>query len=254
MSTQYQFDATTVEPSQGGGGGLPVSDDKGHLVVIIGDSTKPTRANDGWRLLLRLKVVDGPSAGAEGDYGLNLGNPSAEATRIAHAELSAIMHCIGILRINQSFAELYNRPFRVVVKPQTNEPRYTEVTKVLDANGNPPKAGGPQTAGGAPAAPQPPAGGAQGGWNQPPAGQPAQPQGQPQGGVQGGGWGNPNAPAGPQQPPQGQPAPGGWGQPGGQPPQGAGPQPQQGGGAPGWAQNGQPQNGQPGGMPGWANQ
>ena len=138
------FNPLEVEPASGGGGSLPVSDANGHLVVIESAEWKPfADASAGQRLLLLLKITDGPLAGTTGFYGLNLGHlRSAEAVNIARSDLSAICHCCGFLQPLQQplCGDLYNRPFRVVVGLQKGEEAaakgYTEVKKILDPQGN----------------------------------------------------------------------------------------------------------------------
>lgn len=245
------FDATTVDPNFGGGSFFPVSDQKGHLVIITADNGfKPAKSGQGNFLSLTIKAQEGSIAGQETELRLNLQHSSQGAVAAAQAQLSAICHVVGVPRPNTT-ADLFNRPFRVVSELQdSNKPDgYTQLANngIRDVHGN--KPGGQAQQGGASAQPpqmpagQPPAGNfqqppqGQGGFQQqqPPAG--AFQQQPPQGGQQAGGWGQQGG-----QPPQGQQGQPGWGQAGQQaaPPQG------QGGG--GWGQ-GQPAGG---GAPGWA--
>ena len=148
------FNPLEVQPASGGGGSLPVSDSKGHLVVI--ESAEWKQMSDpsaGQRLVFTLRITEGPMAGQSGFYGLNLGHlRSAEAVNIARADLSAICHCCNWLQpLSQpNAADLYNRPFRVVVGLQKGEQAaakgYTEVKKILDSQGNPAGRQQPQAA------------------------------------------------------------------------------------------------------------
>ena len=148
------FNPLEVQPASGGGGSLPVSDSKGHLVVIESAEWKQMAdQSSGQRLVFTLRVTEGPMAGQSGFYGLNLGHlKSAEAVNIARSDLSAICHCCGWLQplAQPNAADLYNRPFRVVVGLQKGEQAaskgYTEVKKILDSQGNP--AGRQQPTGG----------------------------------------------------------------------------------------------------------
>jgi hypothetical protein len=244
------------DPTQGVGG-LPIGR---HPVVISSSEIKATKANDGGYLQLDLTIIDGPQKGQVGAWRLNLYSSSAQAAEIAHRQLSAVGHCVGVFMLQDS-SQLHNMPFVIDVGPQKNDPQYTEVKKVMDMNGNEPGKAG---SGAAPQQPQgfaqqpqgqqpgqPPAGqAAAAAWGQPPAQQGQQPQG-------GAAWGQP--PQG-QQPQQGQQPPQGaaWGQPpAGQAPQGFTPpqqqqQPPQGqapaGGQPAWGQQ-QPQG--QGAAPAW---
>lgn len=249
----YSFNAHQYEPKYGGSGGLPA----GKYKVILSDTKQvPTRSGDGGYLAMELKVVEGPQQGGTHTDRLNLHNQNPETVRIANNQLSAYCHVIGKFQFNDT-SELHNIPFMVEIGPQKNDPTYTEVKKLFDANGNEPgKSGsGPQAqmGGGQPQGGPPPGfgpqggapGGQGGGWG----GAPQQDQGQ-----QGGGWG------GQPQQQQGQGGGGGWGgQPQGDPnagqQQGGGGWGGQGGGQPqqqqgqggGWSQGG----GQGGGAPGW---
>ena len=208
------FNAQQYDPTQGGGS-LPVGR---HPVIIESSEVKANKANDGGYLQLNLKLIDGPQMGTTGAYRLNLYHSNPQTAEIAHRQLSAICHVIGVFNVQDS-QQLHNVPFIVEVGLQKGEEAaqkgYTEVKKVFDINGNEPGKAGQ----GAPAA-QPQQQPAQGGgaWGGQPAQQPAaQPQGAPAA----------NAPAWGQQPAQ-QPAAqqpaqqaGGWQQGGGAPAGGA---------------------------------
>lgn len=221
------FNAQQYDPTQGGGS-LPVGR---HPVIIESSEVKANKANDGGYLQLNVKLIDGPQTGTTGAYRLNLYHSNPQTAEIAHRQLSAICHCVGVFNVQDS-GQLHNIPFIIEVGLQKGEEAaqkgYTEVKKVFDINGNEPGKAGQ----GAPAA-QPQQQPAQGGFGQQ---QPAQqPQQQPQGG---GAWGGQpaqqpaaqpqgNAPAWGQQPAQ-QPAAqqptqqaGGWQQGGAAPAGGA---------------------------------
>jgi hypothetical protein len=219
-------DYSQVQPFSGGGSQLPVTTDKlGWLVVIKESGAKETKKKDGTMCAMKLEIIDGPHKGLVADHNVNVTNPSQEAMRIGQQEMSAIAHVTGVLRVGNS-QELHNKPFRVLVRKQQGEDKYTEVYAYLDANGNE-----PGQAGRGPMQPQT--------FQQPPqTGFQAQP---PQGGFQ------PQQPAQQwQQPPQG----GFQQQPAQQPAQGGFQQQPAPGPAPGWAA---PQTGgAPQGAPNWA--
>ena len=184
------FNAQQYDPTQGGGS-LPVGR---HPVIIESSEVKANKANDGGYLQLNLKLIDGPQTGTTGAYRLNLYHSNPQTAEIAHRQLSAICHCVGVFNVQDS-SQLHNIPFIIEVGLQKGEEAaqkgYTEVKKVFDINGNEPGKAGQ----GAPAA-QPQQQPAQGGFGQQqPAQQPQQPQG-------GGAWGGQPA----QQQPQGAPA------------------------------------------------
>ena len=230
MQLIQAFNAQQYDPTQGVGS-LPIGK---HPVIVESSEVKANKANDGGYLQLNLRIIDGPQQGTTGAYRLNLYHSNQQTVEIAHRQLSAICHVIGVFQVTDS-SQLHNLPFLIEVGPQKNDPQYTEVKKVFDMNGNEPGkagAGAPaaqpqqqqpqgqqqQPAGGAAwGGQQQPAGGAAWGGQQQPAQQPAQ---QPQGGAAWGGqpaqnpapqgsqpaWGGQPA----QQPAQQQPQGGGW--------------------------------------------
>jgi hypothetical protein len=242
MQLIQAFNAQQYDPTQGVGS-LPIGK---HPVIVESSEVKANKANDGGYLQLNLRIIDGPQQGTTGAYRLNLYHSNQQTVEIAHRQLSAICHVIGVFQVTDS-SQLHNLPFLIEVGPQKNDPQYTEVKKVFDMNGNEPgKAGA-----GVPAAQpqqQQPQGGAGfgqqpqgqngGAWGGQPQQQPAQ---QPAGGAA---WGGQQQPA--QEPAQ-QPQGAAWGgQPAQQPAQ---QQPAQGGG---WQQGGQPaQGGAPAGAAPW---
>lgn len=138
------FDATQHDPSQGTGQ-LPVGK---HLVKVTGGELKATKANDGGYLQLKITIVEGPHAGSSGNWILNIHNKNPNTIEIAFRELSALCHAIGVYKVD-NVSQLMDRPFMVQVQAQVDNPQYTEVCRIFDANGNEPKRGQ------APAQPQP---------------------------------------------------------------------------------------------------
>jgi len=65
------FNPTQVAPATGSVGQLPISDDKGHVVIITGDEIKNTASGQGQMLVLQLAVVEGPCTGQTGAHRLN---------------------------------------------------------------------------------------------------------------------------------------------------------------------------------------
>lgn len=229
MQLIQAFNAQQYDPTQGVGS-LPIGK---HPVIVESSEVKANKANDGGYLQLNLRIIDGPQQGTTGAYRLNLYHSNQQTVEIAHRQLSAICHVIGVFQVTDS-SQLHNLPFLIEVGPQKNDPQYTEVKKVFDMNGNEPGKAG---AGAAAAQPQQqqPQGQPNGAWGGAPQGQPQQPAG-------GAAWGG--QPAQNPAPQGGQPA---WGgQPAQQPAQ---QQPAQGGG---WQQGGQPaQGGAPAGAAPW---
>lgn len=210
------FDATKVQPSQGGTAHPP-----GRFPFTITNTyAKENSAKDGAMLVVEFTSDTGR---IENRY--NIWNKSEKAVEIAQKELSALCHATSIFRITfprdaQGNYDMANaaRELRggrgvMEIAPQVDKEGkpngYVELKKVFDSAGNEPGKSG--------AAPQT---------------QPAQPQQQPQ--PNNGGWGG-AAPAPTQQAQQGQAQPA-WGA--AQPAQQAQPQ-QAAGWSPGPAQGGQ---------------
>lgn len=143
MRLQTEFDATKFEPAQGTPQ-LPVGK---HPVVITGSEVKANKENTGGYLQLDLQIIDGPAKGQTGPYRLNLYHSNQQTVEIAHRQLSAICHVIGVYRV-QDTQQLHNIPFIAEVALQKDkeaaEKGYTQVVRVYDRNGNEPgKAGEP---------------------------------------------------------------------------------------------------------------
>ena len=143
------FDPTQFAPVMGGGNQLPISDKRGHLVVVTESVTKQTTNGTGQMLALTLHIQDGPHAGTEGNWNLNLANANQTAVRIAFQELACVCHAVGQLGTFDPMIDatcLHSKPFRVVVQQQKKDPQYSEVVNVLRADGSklsdPPGGGG----------------------------------------------------------------------------------------------------------------
>ena len=163
------FNAQQFDPTQSAGQ-LPVGK---HPVKIIDSEVKANSTNTGGYLQLTLQIIDGPQTGATGAYRLNIYNQSQQAVDIAHRQLSAICHVLGVFNIQDS-AQLHNIPFMIEVGLQKGDDKYTEVKKVFDIHGNEPGKTGQPSQNAAPAN-----GFAQ--QNQPPVHQQQPPQNKPSG-------------------------------------------------------------------------
>jgi len=193
MQLIQPFNAQQYDPTQSAGS-LPIGR---HPVIIESSEVKANKANDGGYLQLNLRIIDGPQQGTVGAYRLNLYHTNQQTVEIAHKQLSAICHVLGVFQVTDS-SQLHNLPFFVEVGPQKSDPQYTEVKKVYDMNGNEPgKAGAPAPAAAPVQAPPP-----QEQQPNPAFGQQA-PQGAPA-------WGQQPPQQAPQQPPQAPTAPA-WG-------------------------------------------
>jgi len=201
MNNLGVFDATTVQPSQGGGK-HPIG-----MFPFTITNTDIGSTKDGKNGLFSVEFTS-PAGVIINNYNLWHSNP--QAVEIARKELSAVCHAVGIFKVNMDNKgrELVGGKGAMKVnwqkgqEPSAEKPEggYVEVEKVFDANGNEPGKVPTQ------ASPQ-----AQNFQQQSPPNNAAPMQAQP-----GGGWG---APAAPQQqapqPQQVQPQPQGWAPQGG---------------------------------------
>ena len=48
--------------------------------------------------------------------------------------MASVCHAVGVLKVTNS-GELHDKPFGVVVQQQKKDPRYTEVTNILNSSG-----------------------------------------------------------------------------------------------------------------------
>lgn len=145
---QLNFDATQFNP-EAGIGQMSVGR---HLVVIEKDEIKKANGSNGGYLQLDLKGV-GQSQAESGAYRLNLfaaGENAAKTIDIASRQLSAVCHAVGVMGINGDTSVLWNLPFMVEVAYQkghnpatdgADAKGYTEVKRVLTADGQEIKAG-----------------------------------------------------------------------------------------------------------------
>lgn len=133
------FDPNQVEPAMMGQGQLPVSDSAGYVVYIEGHEERPTKDNTGAYLQLNVITRD-MEPKQTGAIRLNLVNNNFTTVEIAKSQLSAICAVCGVNSNTVRPEQLYNIPFRVVVKKQADE-RYTEVKGVLHVDGSKPGQG-----------------------------------------------------------------------------------------------------------------
>lgn len=129
------FSAGQVDPDFGGPQGLPVGK---HKVVIEAFNQKPTKANDGGILEVRLRAIEGSSAGGMKIDNLNVFNKSQIAVEIAIKRLAAYCHVVGRPDWDDSqheLEELCNIPFYISVEAQKDNPQYTEVREIIADDG-----------------------------------------------------------------------------------------------------------------------
>lgn len=111
------FDATQVE-LQKAYEAIPAG---WYKAIITGSEEKPTKAQTGSYLELKIQLIDGEHTGRVIFDRLNLSNPNQTAVDIANRTLSAICHATGVLR-PQTSRDLHDKPImvKIAVKPKTD--------------------------------------------------------------------------------------------------------------------------------------
>lgn len=110
------FDANQVDPNEGFSA-IPAGD---YEVIIIDSSMKPTKANDGEYLELKLQILNGPHQNRTLVDRLNLKNKNDMAVQISKRTLSAICRAVGVMT-PESSGELHNKPLVAVVKTRKDD-------------------------------------------------------------------------------------------------------------------------------------
>lgn len=106
------FDARSVEPDQGRIGAIPA----GWYPVLIDETeVKPTSQGDGAYLNVRFSVLDGAYKNSKLWHRFNTKNQSEKAVEIAYKQLSALMHAVKVLAMQQT-EQLHNIPLFVKIK------------------------------------------------------------------------------------------------------------------------------------------
>ena len=106
------FDASQVAPDNGALDPVPAG---WYNVVINHSEIVPTKSGDGAMLKLRFNVVDGTFTGRSIFSRLNIRNANSVAQNIAHAQLSAICHAVGVINVTDS-SMIHNIPLKIRVK------------------------------------------------------------------------------------------------------------------------------------------
>lgn len=155
--TGFSFNAAQFQPRYGSdSAGLPAGR---HKVVIENGVMTPVKDKpSNSYLALYLKCIEGLAVGGTQVDRLNVHNSDATTVRIANEQLSA--YCAAVNRPGfGDVAELYNIPFYIETMPQIDNPRFSNVIKLFDINGNEiGKGTAPAQIGQSQAQPQPPQG------------------------------------------------------------------------------------------------
>lgn len=131
----YVFDATQYDPSQVS----PKHPPGKFLATITATDIKPTKENTGGFYEVEFKTQAGTAY-----MRFNLWNQNQTSVDIAHRQLSALCHCVGIYKVTMQGKgrELINGRCMIEVAEQA-DPKYTQIVKFYDVNGNEPAKGQP---------------------------------------------------------------------------------------------------------------
>lgn len=114
---QFAFDATQVAPQES----LSPIPAGVYVAHIIDSEVRPLKSGMGQALALTFEVLDGSYRGRKVFTQLNVQHRgSAEAERIAQAQLSALCHATGVLKLTDS-VQLHMKPVRIRVKVRRDE-------------------------------------------------------------------------------------------------------------------------------------
>lgn len=132
MADNINFNANDVPPQIGF---EPVPNGT-YRAMIVESEVKPTKDGRGKYLQLIWQILDGQFKGRKIWDRLNVQNPSEEAQRIGQAQLSAVCHATGQLKLTNS-GQLHTIPveIKVVVKQSPGYDAQNEVKhyKAVDA-------------------------------------------------------------------------------------------------------------------------
>ncbi len=153
---QFSFNAAAVQPQES----ISPIPAGVYLAQVVESDVRPLKSGKGRALALTFQVLNGAYANRKVFANLNVEHrESAEAERIAQAQLSALCHAAGVINV-QDTTQLHMRPVNIRVKVRKDETgQYGDKNEVTgyEAAG---QAGGPTAAGAArpvmpPAAPVP---------------------------------------------------------------------------------------------------
>ena len=128
------FNAEEVEPNAAPEA-LPAGD---YVAQVVGSEIKPTASGSGEYLKLEIEILTPGFSGRRVFDQLNIRNESAEAERIGRAQLSALCHAVGVLRISDS-QQLHGKPFVVnlVIKEDSQYGKQNKVKGYKAATATP---------------------------------------------------------------------------------------------------------------------
>jgi hypothetical protein len=126
--TAMNFDARNVDPSQSRFEPMP----KGWYVAQVEEGEiLPTKAGNGHYLKLTYTILDGQFKGRKVFKNYNISNQNKLAEEIAWRELSALMHTINVLQI-QDCRQLCNQPLKIRLKIRAGQGDYDDQNEIVE--------------------------------------------------------------------------------------------------------------------------
>lgn len=122
--SMLDFNADEVEPSLPFEV-LPAGD---YIGQVVGSEICPTASGSGEYLKLEIEILTSGFSGRRVFDQLNIRNDSPEAERIGRAQLSALCHAIGVMRVTDS-QQLHGKPFTIKLAVK-EDPKYGKQNKV----------------------------------------------------------------------------------------------------------------------------
>lgn len=114
------FDASTVQPDSTSISPVPAGI---YVAQVVDSDVNPLKSGNGEVLNLTFKILEGPQINRKVWASLNIRHTNAQAQQIAQAQLSALCHAAGVIRLQDS-AMLHNRPVRIRVKVREADGQY----------------------------------------------------------------------------------------------------------------------------------
>ena len=109
--------------------------------IIKESEIVPTAAADGFRLIFKYLIIDGPGKDRMVQGSHNIQNKSEKAVAISMSELKTIAACVGKFNPINASEELHNIPLQIrLVLPKDSD--FNEIKGWKDINGNDPGKGG----------------------------------------------------------------------------------------------------------------
>ena len=149
--TAFNFNAADVPQAQALEA-IPATECGFMQVVITDAELKPTADGTGQRIALEFTIADGKFKGRKVWDGLNVKNKNAQTQEIAHQQLSAIAHAVGVVHITD-LQQLKDKPFLAKIGYKEAEGEWEAKNTFKGAkplSGAAPASGAPTAATGAP--------------------------------------------------------------------------------------------------------